>query len=73
MEKHMDATLTSPRAPGTQRTGCCAIASRSERAEGRMPARLRLEQAIGPELDPPARHEPDRPQRRTTSPLADRN
>ncbi len=31
-------------------------------AEGRIPARLRLEEAIGPELDPPARHEPDRTQ-----------
>ena len=31
-------------------------------AEGRIPARLRLEEAIGAELDAPARHEPDCPQ-----------
>ena len=50
MTSDVDATLQPRGTRDAGRTCCCAIACRSGRAEHRVPARVRLEQAIGPEL-----------------------
>ena len=69
IEKHMDATLNlRGHQDATNRLlrHCLSLGT----AEGAFPPACGSKQAIGPELDAPARHEPDRPQPRH-EPFAD--
>ena len=50
MKKDVDATLNPRGRRRRDQTCCCAIASRSERRSAGFRRRLRLEEAIGPEL-----------------------